>query len=150
MTTAMPASASPPAPALARGGGGGASVALEEIPFQRDGVGGGLARRDRLGREIVDRDGGGHRIGGGAQLLRLGLGDQSLAPRFVDVARVRLVQALAQRLRRDREREGALEAREPLVADAVEDVEGEPLARGRGVEQDLGAGPREPVGRAAL
>src|SRR5215831_9693223 len=50
------ASRSPPAPALAHdGGGGGAGVALEWIPFQRNGVG-GLARRNRLGREIVDRD----------------------------------------------------------------------------------------------
>src|SRR5262249_42368305 len=118
------ASASTPAPALARGGGGGAGVALERVPFQRDGLRGGLARCDRLGGEIVDGDGGGDRVGGGAQLLRLGLGDQSLLPRLVDVARVRLVQAVAQRLRRDREREGALEAGEPLVAEAVEDVDG--------------------------
>src|SRR5262249_52853750 len=116
-----PASASPPS---RKGGATRASLPLERVPFQRDGVG-GLARRDRLGREVVDRDGGGHRVGGGAQLLRLGLGDQALEPRLLDVARVRLVQALAQRLRRNRERERALEAREALVAEAVEDVDGE-------------------------
>src|SRR5262245_32473165 len=38
-TVASSASASPAAPALAHaGGGGGAGLALEEIPFQRDGV----------------------------------------------------------------------------------------------------------------
>src|SRR5262245_35147656 len=143
-----PASASPPS---RKGGATRASLPPERIPFHRgNGVRGGLARRERLGREIVDRDRGGDGVGGGAKLLRLGVGDQSLLPRLLDVARVRLVQALAQRLRRDREREGALEAREPLVADAVEDVDGEPLARRRRVEQDLGAGAREPVGRAAL
>src|SRR6516165_2081389 len=141
-------STSPPAPALARGGGGGTGVALERVPFQRDGVG-GLARRDRLWREIVDRDGGGHRVGGGAQLLRLGLVDQSLLPRPLGVARVCPVQAIAQRLRRDRERECALEAREPLVADAVEDVDGQAVAPGRGREQDLGALSREPIGGTA-
>src|SRR5215469_6942162 len=121
----LASSASPPAPALARGGGGGAGVALERVPFQRDGLRGGLARRDRLGREVVVRDGGGDRVGGGAQLLRLGVVDQSLLPRFLDVARVPLVQAIAQRLRRNRELEGAFEAREPLVADAVEDIDRE-------------------------
>src|SRR5262249_24036864 len=130
------ASASPPAPALAPGGGGGAGLALEQIPLQRNGVRGGLARRERLWREIVDRHRGGHGVGGGAQLLRLGLVDQTLLPRRLDVADVRRVQALVQRLRRNREREGALEAREPLVAGAVEDVDGQPLARGRRVEQD--------------
>src|SRR5262245_9845599 len=106
-----PASASPAAPALAHGGGGGgAGLALEGIPFQRNGVG-GLARRERLGREIVDRHRGGHGGGGGAQLLRLGLGDQTFVPRFVDVADMRLLQAIAQPLRRNREREGAREPR---------------------------------------
>src|SRR5262249_6237558 len=124
MTTAISASSSPAAPALAPGRGGGAGVALEEIPFQRDGVRGGLARRERLGREIVDGDGGGDGVGGGAQLVRLGLVDQTLLPRLLDVADVRRVQALAQRLRRNHAREGALEPREALVADAVEDVDG--------------------------
>src|SRR5262249_30200666 len=101
-------SPSAPAPSLPHGGGGGgAGLALERIPFQRNGVG-GLARRERLGREIVDRHRGGDRVGGGAQLLRLGLGGQPLSPRRLDVADVRRVQAIAQRLRRDREREGAL------------------------------------------
>src|SRR5262249_57245529 len=95
------------------------------------------------------RHGGGDSVGGGAQLVRLGVGDQALLPRCLDVADVRRVQAIAQRLRRNREREGALKAREPLVAGAVEDVDGEAVARGRGVEQNLGAGPREPVGGAA-
>src|SRR5262249_17539894 len=141
MTTAIPASASPPS---RKGGATRASLPLERIPFHRNNVLGGLARRERLGREIVDGDRGCHRGdgargcrrgGGGTQLVRLGVADQPLSPRLLDVARVRLVQAVAQRLRRDRKREGALEAREPLVADAVEDVDGEPLARGRGVEQ---------------
>src|SRR5262245_45129350 len=118
-----PASASPAAPALAHGGGGGgAGLALEGIPFQRNGVG-GLARRERLGREIVDRRRGGGGGGGGAQLVRLGVGDQPLLPRRLDVADVRRVQAIAQRLRRNHARERALEAREPLVAGAVEDVD---------------------------
>src|SRR5258706_8231784 len=121
------ASASPPS---RKGGATRASLALERVPFQRDGVG-GLARRDRLGREIVDGDRGGDGGGGGAKLLCLGLSDQSLEPRLLDVARVRLVQAIAQRLRRHREREGALEAREALVSEAVEDVDGQPIARGR-------------------
>src|SRR5262249_40647295 len=111
------ASASPPP----RNGGSGAGLALERIPFQRNGVG-GLARRERLGREIVDGDRGGDRVGGGAQLACLGVSDQALPPRRLDVADVRVVQAIAQRLRRNRERERALEAREPLVAGAVEDV----------------------------
>src|SRR5215475_1274983 len=116
MTTAIPASASP---SSRKGGATRASLPLERIPFHRNNVLRGLARRDRFGREIVDRDGG----GGGAQLTRLGLGDQAFLPRLLDVARVRLVQALAQRLRRDRERERALEARKALVAEAVEDVD---------------------------
>src|SRR5262249_34861731 len=119
MTTAIPASASPPS---RKGGATRASLPLERIPFHRNNVLGGLARRERLGREIVDGDRGCHRGGGGTQLVRLGVADQPLSPRLLDVARVRLVQAVAQRLRRDRKREGALEAREPLVADAVEDV----------------------------
>src|SRR5262245_38166262 len=50
------ASPSPAAPALAHDrGGGGAGLALERVPFQRNGVG-GLARGERLGREVVDRD----------------------------------------------------------------------------------------------
>src|SRR5260221_7491827 len=110
MTTAIPASASPPS---RKGGATRASLPLERVPFQRNGVG-GLARRDRLGREVVDRNGGGDGVGGGAKLLCLGLGDQSLEPRLLDVADVRLVQAIAQRLHRDRERERALEAREAL------------------------------------
>src|SRR5262249_58118192 len=88
------ASASPAAPALTRGGGGGAGVALERVPFQRDGLRGGLARRDRLGREIVDRDGGGDGIGGGAQLLRLGVVDQSPLPRLLHVPRRPPVQTI--------------------------------------------------------
>src|SRR5258708_1852821 len=58
------ASASPPS---RKGGATRASLALERVPFQRDGVG-GLARRDRLGREIVDGDRGGDGGGGGAKL----------------------------------------------------------------------------------
>src|SRR5262249_48010739 len=144
MTTAIPASASPPSH---KGGATRASLPLEWIPFHRNNVLRGLARRERLGREVVDRDRGGHGGGGGAPLGWLRVGDQPLTPRLLDVARVRLVHAVAQRLRRDREREGALEAREPLVADAVEDIDGEAIARGRGVEQDLGASSREPIGR---
>src|SRR6516162_5062711 len=146
IASASSASASPPS---RKGGATRASLPLERIPFQRNNVLRGLARRNRLGREIVDRDGGGDGVGGGAQLARLGLGDQSLLPCLLDVADVRLVQAIAQRLRRHREREGVLEARKALVAEAVEDVDGEALARGRRVEQDLGAGPREPVGGTA-
>src|SRR5258708_13603820 len=118
------ASASPPS---RKGGATRASLPLERVPFQRDGVG-GLARRDRLGREVVDRDGSGHGGGGGAQLPRLGLGDQSLEPRLLDVARVRLVQAIAQRLHRHPEREGALDAPEALLAQAVTNFSGQPLA----------------------
>src|SRR5262249_60914186 len=73
-------SASPAAPALAHdGGSGGAGVALERVPFQWNGVS-GLTRRERLGREIVDRHGGGDGIGGGAKLLRLGVADHSPEP----------------------------------------------------------------------
>src|SRR5262249_23590192 len=141
------ASASPPS---RKGGATRASLPLERIPFHRgDGVRGGLARQERFGREIVDRHGGGHRVGGGAKLWRLGVADESLAPCLLDVARVHLVQAVAQRLRRNHECEGALEAREPLVADAVEDIDSETVAPGRRREQDLGAGPREPVGGTA-
>ena len=39
------------------------------------------------------------------------------------------------------EREGALEARQPVVADAVEDIDGEAIARGRRLEQDLARRP---------
>src|SRR5260370_6256322 len=119
------ASASPPS---RKGGATRASLPLERVPFQRDGVG-GLARRDRLGREVVDRDGSGHGGGGGAQLPRPGLGDQSLQPRLLHVARLRPVHAIAQRLHRHREREGALEAREALLARAVEAVDGQPIPR---------------------
>src|SRR5262249_47549679 len=106
-----PASASPPS---RKGGATRWSLPLERIPLHRgSGVGGGLARRERLGREIVDRHRGGHGVRGGAQLVCLGVGDQAFAPRGLDVAHVRLVHAVAQRLRRDREREGALEPREP-------------------------------------
>src|SRR5262249_59921889 len=65
--TASSASASPPS---RKGGATRASLPPERIPFHRgNGVSGGLARRERLGREIVDRDRGGDRVGGGAQLV---------------------------------------------------------------------------------
>src|SRR5262245_31777321 len=91
MTTAIPASASPPSH---KGGATRASLPLEWIPFHRNNVLRGLARRERLGREVVDRDRGGHGGGGGAQLACLGVGDQPLTPRLLDVARVRLVHEL--------------------------------------------------------
>ena len=109
----------------------------------------GLPRGQFLGREIIDRDGGGDRLRRGMQLRRLGIVDQRLPLRLVDVAHARAAHALAQRLGRDDEREGALEARDPVVADAVEDIDGEALARGRGLEQNVGAGLRQPVGRTA-
>ena len=111
------------------------------------GVGG--CGRQLFGREIIDRNGGGDRLRRGMQLRGLGIIDQRLPFRLVDVAHVRAAHALAQRLGRGDEREGALEPRHPVVADAVEDIDGEALARGRGVEQDVGAGLRQPVGRTA-
>src|SRR5262245_29439232 len=87
-SASSPASASPPS---GKGGATRASLPLERVPFQRHGVGGGLARRERLGREIVDRHRGGDGGGGGAKLARLGVGDQALLPRFLDVAPVRRV-----------------------------------------------------------
>src|SRR6266704_5544820 len=79
MTIAISASASPAAPSLPHDGGGGTRLALEQVPFQWHGVR-GLARRERLGREIVDRHRGGDGVRGGAQLVRLGIADQSLKP----------------------------------------------------------------------
>src|SRR3984893_1012730 len=70
------ASASPPS---RKGGATRASLPLERIPFHRNNVRGGLARRDRLGREIVDRDGRGQSVGGGTQPARPGPGEASLA-----------------------------------------------------------------------
>src|SRR5258708_10888547 len=85
------ASASPPS---RKGGATRASLPLERVPFQRDGVR-GLAPRDRLGREVVDRDGSGHGGGAAAQLPRLGLGDQFVHPRLPHVPRAALARRTA-------------------------------------------------------
>src|SRR6266478_7254965 len=82
-------------------------------PLQGSGVG-GLAWGQFLRRKIVDRDGSGDGVGGGAKVLRLGVGNHALRARRIDVADTRVAQAVAQGLRVDREREGALEPREPL------------------------------------
>jgi hypothetical protein len=135
--------------------GSGAGLPLALVALQGDGAGGlenggrGLARGEVLRREVVDRDGGGDRVRGGAKFFRLGVVDQVLRARLADVADVRLVQAIAQRLRRDDEREGTLEARHPIIPRAAEDVGGDPLARGRRLEQNLGAGLGEPIGGTA-
>src|SRR6266511_5872852 len=83
--------------------GSGARLPLALAALQGDGAGGrenggrGFAPSERLRREVVDRDGGGDGIRGGAKLFRLGLGDQVLRARLIDVADMRLVQAIAQR-----------------------------------------------------
>src|SRR6476646_8069210 len=139
----------PPSPALPhKGGGSRLSLPIELIPLQRNRIY-DSARGQLIGREIIDRNGGGARFHRGMQLRGLGIIDQGLPFRLVDVAHARAAHALAQRLGRGDEREGALEARDPVVTDAVEDIDGEALACGRGAEQNVGAGLRQPVGRTA-
>src|SRR5262249_61613533 len=121
--------------------GKGRSVARALIRLQRSGVSGGgvrgLARGEFLRRKIVDRDGGGGGVRRGAKGLRLGGGDQALRQRGIDVAHVRVAQAVAQRRRVDDEIEGALEPRERLLAAPVEDVDREALARRRRRRQNF-------------
>src|SRR5262249_25137696 len=108
-----------------------------------------LRRRQFLWREIVDRDRRRNCVRGGAKLRRLGVIDQALPARLTGVGDMRPVHAIPQWLRRDGEREGALEARETVVANPMENIGGQPVACRGGSNQQIGAGAREAIGRTA-
>ena len=82
-----------------------------------------MARGEFLGCEIIDRDSGGDGRGRGMQLRRLGVVDQRLPLRLVDVVHARPAHALAHRLGHGHAHERTLEPRHPVVAGAGEDVD---------------------------
>ena len=99
------------------------------------------SRRQFLGREIVDRDGGGDRLARAAASCAASASLIRPCARALSMSRTRALRMRSRNgVARDRELEGALEPRDALVAVAVEDIDGEAVARRRRLEQDVGAG----------